>query len=323
MGYSPFMYQHSSEYSRRVNLVIDHIESHLDEPLPLERLAAIACFSRYHFHRIFFAHLGETPGQFIQRLRLEKAARLLASQPSRPVTDIALECGFADTAAFSRAFRHSFKRSPSAFRNLCITKSKAGTAQDSVTRYDRLISDFTRREDMQNLHMEPIAADEVKVVDRPEMTLAYVRHVGPYFGDELLFQRLFKTLYTWAAPRDLIRRGETEEIVIYHDSPETVAPEKLRISCCIAVPPDTEVSGEVGKMALPAGRYAEARFRLDATQFAGAWNWIFGTWLPDSGYQPADGLCYERYRDDDPDAQIDGTTGRSFNVTICIPVQPL
>lgn len=317
------MNERGTEYRRRVNRAMDYIELHLSEPLPLERLAEVACFSRYHFHRIFFAQVGETPGQFIQRLRLEKAARLLASQRSRPVTDIAYECGFSDTAAFSRAFRLAWGRTPTAFRNLCTMDSKHGTAGTDADGYYGVMSNSLRRNDMSHLETAPIAARNVQVLDHPEITLAYVRHTGPYFGDELLFQRLFTRLFAWAGPRDLIKRGETETVVIYHDDPESVAPEKLRISCCIPVPEEQEVSGEVGKLSLPAGRYAEAEFRVNAQQFAGAWNWVFGVWMPESGYQPADGLCYERYRDSEPEAEIDGSTGHSFDVTICVPVMPL
>lgn len=71
------------------------------------------------------------------------------------------------------------------------------------------------------------------------------------------------------------------------------------------------------------GRYVEARFHLIATQFPGAWTRVFGVWMPESGYQPADGLCYERYRDSEPEAEIDGSIGHSFDVTICVPVMPL
>lgn len=317
------MSERRAEYIRRVNRAMDFIERHLSEPLPLERIADVACFSRYHFHRIFFAQVGETPGQFVQRLRIEKAARLLCAHRSRSVTEIAFECGFSDTAAFSRAFRVVRGMSPTAFRNLSMAESNGCTADDREARYDRFMSESFRRNNMNHLQTAPIPAQKVDVLDRPELTLAYVRHTGPYFGDELLFQRLFTTLFAWAGPRDLVRRGETETIIIYHDDPETVAPEKLRLSCSIPVPENQEVSGEIGKMKLPAGRYVEAEFQLDATQFAGAWNWVFGVWMPESGYQPADGLCYERYKDSDPEAEIDGTTGHAFDVTICVPVMPL
>lgn len=317
------MSERRAEYVRRVNRAMDFIETHLSEPLPLDRLAEVACFSRYHFHRIFLAQVGETPGQFIQRLRIEKAARLLCSHRTRPVTDIAFECGFSDTAAFSRAFRIGWGMSPTAFRNLGTAERNECIAMRSEARYDGVTSDSIRRNDMTHLETAPIAARNVQVLDRSEITLAYVRHTGPYFGDELLFQRLFTKLFTWAGPRDLVKRGETETIIIYHDDPDTVAPEKHRISCSIPVPAEQDVSGEIGKMTLPAGRYVEAQFRVNAKQFSGAWNWVFGVWMPESGYQPADGLCYERYRDCEPEAEIDGSTDHTFDVTICVPVIPL
>lgn len=332
------------EYTQRINRTIDYIDDHLDEPLPLERLAEIASFSKYHFHRIFFAHVGETPGQYIQRIRIAKAAMLVAAHRDRSITDIALTVGFSDVAAFSRAFRLAYGVSPSAYRekrptlsmeeqanlqivakesNLSITNGNLGKAPGDGDRYDSAISQLSRRKKMAELQMEPFPAERVTIVDKPEMTVAYVRHTGPYFGDEELFQRLFSTLYGWAGPRDLIHRGETEEIIIYHDDPGTVAPEKLRVSCCISVPPETEVSGEIGKMTIPAGRYAEARFTVDATQFGGAWSWVYGVWLPESGYQPDDRLCYEKYIDTDPEAEMDGTLGNTFTVDICVPIVPL
>ncbi len=324
-----------AEYRRRINRVIDYVENNLDQPLPLEQLADVALFSKFHFHRVFFAMVRETPGQFVQRLRIEKAARLLLANRARAVTEVAHDCGFADSAAFARAFRAAFGASATAYRSGARPAGSAPSSNPGTTdrnhgkeattdqRYCDRISDSDRRIAMAMPTMQPIPAEAVTVTDQPELTLAYVRHTGPYFGDEQLFQRLFGELYRWAGPRDLVVRGVTQEIVIYHDDPETVAPEKLRVSCCIPVPAQTETAGQVGLMTLAAGRYAQARFRLDATQFGGAWNWVFGEWLPQSGYQPDDGLCYERYQDHEPTEELDGTAGRTFVVDICVPVKPL
>ena len=49
-------------------------EAHLDEELTLEKLAAVAAFSPFHFHRVFAAITGETLSDFIRRIRLERAA---------------------------------------------------------------------------------------------------------------------------------------------------------------------------------------------------------------------------------------------------------
>ena len=68
---------HDPQFRRnreRVNRVIFHVERHLGEPLHLEELARVACFSPFHFHRIFAAFTGEPLAAFIRRLRLERAA---------------------------------------------------------------------------------------------------------------------------------------------------------------------------------------------------------------------------------------------------------
>jgi len=60
---------------------LDYIEKNLSEKLTLEKLAGIANFSAYHFHRLFKAFVGETLFQFIQRVRLERAADVLVNHP--------------------------------------------------------------------------------------------------------------------------------------------------------------------------------------------------------------------------------------------------
>ncbi len=72
------------EYVSRINRVIDFIEKNIDRDLSLEALAKLAYFSRFHFHRIFRAMVGETLNQFIQRVRIEKAAAQLIGNPKWP-----------------------------------------------------------------------------------------------------------------------------------------------------------------------------------------------------------------------------------------------
>ncbi|MCY9692800.1 MULTISPECIES: helix-turn-helix domain-containing protein [Paenibacillus] len=81
-----------SEYVCSINKVIDHIHSHLDTELRLQVLAAVAGFSPYHFHRIFKGIMGENLYDFIQRIRVEKAAYMLLYRPDLSVTEIALHC---------------------------------------------------------------------------------------------------------------------------------------------------------------------------------------------------------------------------------------
>ncbi len=70
-------------YWSRINLAVDFIENNLDRDFTLEEIAAVAGFSKYHFHRIFHIFTEETLFQFIQRLRLEKGATLLRDVSQR------------------------------------------------------------------------------------------------------------------------------------------------------------------------------------------------------------------------------------------------
>ncbi len=142
--------------------------------------------------------------------------------------------------------------------------------------------------------LERKKADGAQVRDLPAFTVAYVRHVGPYAGDDALFQRLFGRLGQWAGPRRLIG-PDTRWLAIYHDDPNITAPEKLRVSACLTVPAGTAGEHDVNVTELPAGPSVVARFSLQHGEYGAAWNWLMGEWMPSSGYQPDDRPCYEVY----------------------------
>ncbi|MDH6594711.1 AraC family transcriptional regulator [Variovorax sp. TBS-050B] len=82
----------------------------------LEAIAAEAGLSAFHFLRLFSQVLGVTPHQYLVRSRLRHAARLLADDLHRPVTEVALDVGFADLSNFVRTFRRAAGVSPGGFR---------------------------------------------------------------------------------------------------------------------------------------------------------------------------------------------------------------
>ncbi|WP_332775837.1 helix-turn-helix transcriptional regulator [Polaromonas sp.] len=91
------------------------INAHSHEDIALDRAAAEAGLSPFHFLRLFSRVLGVTPHQYLVRSRLRHAARLLADD-DRPVTDVALDVGFADLSNFVRTFHRAAGVSPRAFR---------------------------------------------------------------------------------------------------------------------------------------------------------------------------------------------------------------
>lgn len=272
----------------------------------LDELAREACFSKYHFHRLFHTLTNETLFAFIQRLRVEKAAALLLNSRALPITQISYECGFSGPSAFARAFRERFNMTATQWRN-----ARKSTYSREKIRAMKQPCESPHRDQCKDV------VGEVLVQDLPETILAYIRYTGRYEGDADLFARLYKKLFAWADPRDLVCK-ETKYITVYHDSIDITAPEKLRISAAIKVPPGTQVSGVIGKMRLEKGRYACAGFRLGHLEYYRAWQWVFAAWLPQSGYQPADGPCFEYY----PDLKSKEKDGK-MDVQICVPVVPL
>ena len=285
------------EYNARIHRAQDFIEKHLDRPLVLDEIAAAAHFSPFHFHRIYHAMTGETVYQFILRVRLERAASNLCQCPAEPVTNIALDFGFSSSATFARAFKGFFGVSASEYRREYLRKNrktqrKASKVGDDASSYSVPVDiDINHRREM----MSQVKPQSIGVQDLEARHVAYARHVGPYAGDEALFRRLDGQVMAWIGARGLLGNPGMEHVAIYHDDPEVTAPEKLRISVGVTVPAGIAASGEIGLLELPAGKYVCARFEIDASEFGAAWQYLCGDYLPQSGWQPGDGPCYECY----------------------------
>ena len=108
------------------------LEAHAAEAIDLDRIAAQAGLSPFHFLRLFARVLGVTPHQYLVRCRLREAARLLAERERR-ITDIAYDVGFADLSNFVRSFRRAAGVSPRDFRR--ATKGERKILQDRIAAY--------------------------------------------------------------------------------------------------------------------------------------------------------------------------------------------
>lgn len=271
------------DYVERVNRAIDHVLENLASPLKLEDVAQAACFSPFHFHRIFRSLIGETLGQFVKRQRLERALYLMSHAPSRSLTDIALDCGFASSSHFSRSFKERFGLPPSAFdvqtfRNERRQEFEAALAsQDGGPRLPRLPQG------------ENPDGFEVVLRDLPPRTVAYIRTLDPYRPD--VVTGAYERLMAWAEARGV---ADGPWLGYMWEDPELVALKDCRYDAAVVVD-DVQPEGEIGRFDFPAMRVAEVRIDGDIELEQRAIDWVFRTWLPRSGFEPDELPCFEAW----------------------------
>lgn len=315
----------TDRYTELINRTIDFIESNLSEELSLDQISRCAGLSESHFHKLFSKIMKETPGHFIQRLRIERSATLLVQYPQRSITDIAFSCGFASSASFTRTFREYFSVTPSTwrdpgirdgvrtekYRELIRSQMFEDNKTDIEARYDTTTMSFTWTVFRDSKEFSTVVIEQLE-----ETQIAYVRHIGPYMMDQNLFRSLYNRLYTWAVPRKLVTE-KTRLYNIYHDDPMITGFDRLRLSIGIDIPQETETGGEVSSMTIPGGDYAAASFEIDREEYMAAWAVMFFNWLPQSGYACGEGIPFEVPLQD-PEDHPEG----KHRIKIYIPVIP-
>jgi AraC family transcriptional regulator len=293
------------EYERRVNRAIDHVRQHLADELTLAEVARVAAFSPFHFHRVFRALRGETVAAYVQRLRLERAAGVLAAGPNPSVLAVALDHGFGSAATFARAFRTRFGMTATQWRRGGAARWRARTGGKHVRKASKASLTASRH----------TARMYVTLRALPAYHVAYMRHVGPY-GDGGI-PELWTRLGRWMATRGLELR-ETVRLGIGHDEAGITEPAKCSYDACVVVPPEFAADRRVNVMDVPGGRYALTPFRGTPLEIEAAWERFFAAWLPGSGFEPDDRPGLEIYRGG-PTA---GGPRGQFHCELALPVRP-
>ena len=99
----------------RLRLIQEYVQAHLDQPIRIEDLAAIACLSAYHFFRVFKHTTGLSPNQYVIKHRMDKAQQLLR-HTQLSITQVAYEVGYQSLGHFTQLFQRFTGRSPVSFQ---------------------------------------------------------------------------------------------------------------------------------------------------------------------------------------------------------------
>ncbi|ATQ42582.1 AraC family transcriptional regulator [Caulobacter mirabilis] len=254
----------------RLLRLLAYIHDNLDGDLSLDRLAEVACLSRFHWHRVFRAMTGETLADAIRRIRLIRAANALVLETA-PMAEIAARYGYPNVASFSRAFSAVHGTSPGAFRARGVQLAAA-----------------LRRNPGDN-RMYPVTLETL-----PAARAAGVLHVGPYAEVGRAFQQLGGLI----AARGLFPHVQAM-IGVYHDAPGSKPDAELRAHAAVIIADGfpTDIAG-LEYFDLAGGRYAVMTHQGPPATLAVAYEWLYGQWLPQSGEEPRDAPPIEVYLTD-------------------------
>ena len=113
----------------RLRRVKEFVYAKMEDELSLSELAQSVGLSIAHFSEMFRKSTGETPHQFVLRVRVERAKEMLRSAESR-VLDVAIACGFKTQQHFARVFRQLCGASPTVYRSEFLRYEPTGPSED-------------------------------------------------------------------------------------------------------------------------------------------------------------------------------------------------
>jgi AraC family transcriptional regulator len=285
-------------YRARLARALAYVQGNLQWEVSLEGAAEAACFSKYHFHRIFSGLVGESFADYVRRLRLERAALLLEQRPAMSVTEAALAAGFSSSSVFSRDFAERFGLPPSTWRAERRSGSKneggAGPWQTPPAPGAAALPGF------QGLELRELGPFRFA-------SILALGGYGPAIGEA------WGRLCRWAGPRGLLGPGSIAAGLAW-DSPDITEAERCRYSVCLSCPPSLELSGEIVPLEIPRRRHLVLSYR--GPELSAAYTYLYKQILPESGFEPEDSPALEFYRS--VSKPMD-----SFDLEIALPVHPL
>lgn len=277
----------------RVQRAVDFIETHLQAELNTAEIAAAACYSSFHFQRLFRAVSGLSVQGYVRQRRLSEAARLLRD-PACSVLDAALAYGYQSHEAFSRAFAASFGISPSECRRQ--PDVFVGQARMEFLPRQGDPGQIAGKAPSIRLHEPCLLIGKTWATSLEADYYADIGNFYREFGEtESYLQIPNKAAPAWCY-------GASYD---YHDNGDFA----FLVGEQVTHLPEAMPAGFVA-LSLPGGYYAEFEAHGPVNTVQIVRDYIYGTWLPNARYERSDG----------PDFEITDVCNSRFPDALCIKV---
>jgi AraC family transcriptional regulator len=258
-----------SEKRSRLYRALTFLEHHLGSRVGMAEIARAACYTPRHFQRVFQEVFGETAGDYIRRLRMQRAAQLLAFH-DLPVMQVAMAVSYNSPSVFTRAFTTHHGCPPTEYRARHGAPHRFGTA--------RGVADAP----------PPLA---LRFATFPALRIAFIRHIG--HPNKTL--PVWLKLLAWAWRRNLLRGRAALPLCLYHDAGEC-PPEYNRCDIALTVPDDFDAADSaVGVKEIPGGMVMMHGFKGTAAAIEARWSLLCDVWLPQSGFKLREPYAFDLF----------------------------
>ena len=283
------------------------IERRLNEPLRLESLARAAGMSLWHFQRTFAAMVGQPAGSYLRQRRIAEAAWTLRASRC-PILEVALDYQFESHEAFTRAFKAETGATPSAWR--------AGPAAPLSARGPFHLTPESIRQRYHHMNLKP------EITRLPARTFAglparFITIVSPDANNLEVIPRLWAEfgprMHELRALEPGVRYGLTAAPASLGEKPSH--PDEAIYLAAVPVEPKARLPRGMTAWKSLAGTYAKFSHVGRIGRIGETYGFIYGRWLPEGGYERANGPDFERY-----DRRFDPQSAASV-LEIFVPVR--
>ncbi|MDF2629079.1 MAG: transcriptional regulator, AraC family [Symbiobacteriaceae bacterium] len=255
-----------------IRTALHYIEAHLLDEIGFVDVARAVAFSPFHFHRLFQGVMGETITDHIRKRRLDGAAQQLV-RTDRRILDIAVTYRFESQASFTKAFRRAYGVAPGAYRRKGVHMQMTDG-------------------EMQQAPVAHGICQAPRIVELPERLMVGLEYIGKNQNGEIPA--------LWAAFNrracEVGNRVAVGQAIGLCGSVENPTEEcEFSYVAGVFVDRADEVPPGMVARTVPAGLYAVFTHEAGPEALGRSYEYIWGTWVPNSAYQPAGSHDYELY----------------------------
>jgi AraC family transcriptional regulator len=277
----------------RMQNVTTWLVANLDQPLNLERLAELAHFSPYHFHRLYTVTMGETIADTVRRMRIHRAAVYLATTDAS-ILSIAKRSGYSTAQAFTRAFTLAHQESPAQYRSRS-TMNYAAARKSSISQMQKTNKGAELSAESSQIKLN------AQLIELPAIRVVALRHQGAYTSIHTSFQ----LLTAWAVGRGLLDQP-ARMFGMFYDDPHSNESALLQSDACIAVPEGFELDAaekshnslDIRIAHTSSGLCAQTVFTGPYSDLNIAYTWLYHQFIVNRGREPGAYPALEEYLDD-------------------------